>query len=177
MNGSKKVSSVYVYFNMDMNSQISSFNFVCVGEMLKYNVKKDYKFISLEVLPKYFDEDTYNFIRRVISVDKLELSEVFKIVGIIKKEFINNLRNIQELKYSQLYLGSDKNKNEFVCVGFGRELMLFNTSMEDLNCYKEIINKTLIKIGKVRNENVNLIDKQLKLGEDFVSKYIRFTVD
>jgi hypothetical protein len=55
--------------------------------------------------------------------------------------------------------------------------MLFNTSMEDLNGYKEIINKTLIKIGKVRNENTNLIDKQFRLGEDFVSKYIRFQVN
>lgn len=113
----------------------------------------------------------------VINIDKLELSEVFKIVGSIKKEFINNLRSIHELKYSQLYLGSDKNKNEFVCVGFGRELMLFYTSMEDLNCYKEIINKTLSKISKVRNENVNLIDQQFKFGEEFVNKYIRVCVD
>lgn len=62
MNGSKRVRSIYVYFNMDMNSQISSFNSDCIGEIFKYNVKKEYKYISLEVLPKYFDENTYNFI-------------------------------------------------------------------------------------------------------------------
>lgn len=174
----QKLNVCTIFFQLDNDEAIVNLNKKCLNKIIKYYViNKGSNLIEFRFLYKYFTPTKSAFISQLLDNSTVEYRDEIVVRGKINQEFINNLELIGTLHYSQIYLYSQRNDLVLVNVAFGRELMLMNISADESLDIRNIVNKTLCEISKIKDEAINLIPKDFEVGCLNFNYYMNLTME